>query len=80
MELLLRETYGGIAPLQEEIEVFMEKFDLNKDGKVSWEEFVSALQSLKEEVKPKGQSAKEFTSFNQFKEKQRKHIRLQNEP
>lgn len=47
MEDLLFQTYG-FPPLEEEVEsnrliltylVFMEEFDANKDGKVTWDEF-----------------------------------------
>ena len=38
VENLLFETYG-FPPLEEEVKLFMDEFDTNNDGKVSWEEF-----------------------------------------
>jgi Ca2+-binding EF-hand superfamily protein len=49
VENLLFETYG-FPPLEEEVKMFMEEFDSNHDGRVSWDEFHSALIRLKEKV------------------------------
>ena len=46
VEELLYETYGYPA-LEEEIKMFMEEFDANKDGKVSLEEFKAALTRMR---------------------------------
>ena len=40
VEDLLTETYG-FPPLEEEVKMFMEEFDLNNDGKVTLEEFTA---------------------------------------
>ncbi len=42
VEQLLYETYGYPA-LEDEVKMFMEDFDANHDGKVSFEEFTAAL-------------------------------------
>ena len=46
VEELLYETYGYPA-LEEEIQMFMEDFDSNHDGKVSREEFKAALTRMR---------------------------------
>ena len=62
VEDLLFETYG-FPPLEEEVDLFMKEFDLNQDGKVSWEEFTSSLRRMKEKIDGKANGAKEYTSF-----------------
>jgi Ca2+-binding EF-hand superfamily protein len=62
VEELLYETYG-FPPLEEEVELFMEEFDLNDDGKVSWEEFKVSMERIKEKQDAKAEKAKEYSSF-----------------
>jgi hypothetical protein len=38
----------------------MEEFDANKDGRVSWDEFVSAMGRLRDKVNSKAAGAKEY--------------------
>ena len=38
----------------------MEEFDSNQDGRVSWEEFASAMARLKDKVNNKAAGAKEY--------------------
>ena len=57
------ETYGYPA-LEEEIQMFMEDFDSNHDGKVSLEEFKHALTRMREGLAKKDGAAKEYKSFN----------------
>lgn len=52
VEDLLTATYG-FPPLEEEIQMFMEKFDLNQDGKVTLTEFRTVLSKLREETQNK---------------------------
>ena len=59
IEDLLHETYG-FPPLEEEVTLFLTKFDLNKDGKVSLEEFKFVLDKLKEELNIRAGNAKEY--------------------
>ena len=40
--------------------VFMEEFDTNRDGRVSWEEFREAMVRLKAKVNNKAAGAKEY--------------------
>ena len=47
VEELLYETYGYPA-LEEEVNMFMEDFDANHDGKVSFEEFTTALNRMRD--------------------------------
>lgn len=47
VEDLLHETYG-FPPLENEVTLFMQTFDLNQDGKVTWSEFKSTLGKLRE--------------------------------
>ena len=61
VEDLLTTTYG-FPPLESEVEMFMEKFDLNKDGKVEFDEFKKALCDIREEMKQKSKKATEYTS------------------
>jgi len=57
----------------------MEEFDTNKDNRVSWDEFVSAMERLKEKVNSKAAGAKEYQSFTKMKEDRFKHKRMGNE-
>ena len=78
VEDLLFQTYG-FPPLEQEVEMFMEKFDLNQDGKVTLEEFKKALVVIREEMKKKSGTATEYTSHNKMKEERFKHKRMNNE-
>ncbi len=42
VEDLLHDTYG-FPPLEDEVTMFIKQFDLNNDGKITWEEFRSVL-------------------------------------
>ena len=46
VEELLAETYG-FPPLEEEVKMFMEEFDLNNDGRVTMDEFKSSLTRMR---------------------------------
>ena len=59
--------------------MFMEEFDTNKDGRVSWDEFREAMGRLKEKVNNKAGQAKEYTSFTKMKEDRFKHKRMEND-
>ena len=78
VEALLTETYG-FPPLEQEVELFMEEFDLNQDGKVTLDEFKLALTRLREKMSKKAEGAKEYTSQLQMKEDRFKHKRMNNE-
>jgi hypothetical protein len=56
--------------------VFMQEFDLNQDGKVSWEEFQKAMASMKEKMDGKAEGAKEYKSFSKLKDDRFKHKRM----
>ena len=78
VEDLLHATYG-FPPLENEVEMFMEKFDLNQDGKVTLEEFKSALTKMRAECEAKGKVAVQFTSHTKMKEERFKHKRMTND-
>ena len=61
VEDLLTETYG-FPPLEEEVAMFMTEFDLNHDGKVTIDEFKSALLRLREKMNEKANKGREHTS------------------
>ena len=48
------------------IAVFMKEFDLNQDGKVSWEEFKLSMQRVKDKMNNQAETAKEYTSYNKM--------------
>ena len=75
VEDLLYETYG-FPPMEEEIDLFMKEFDLNADGKVSWEEFLSSMTRIKEKMDSKADGAKEYKSFEEYKNDRVKHKRM----
>lgn len=75
IENLLFETYG-FPPLEDEVNMFMDQFDTNKDGRVSWEEFSSALRTLKENVNNKAGGAKEYKSWSKMRDDRFKHKRM----
>ena len=75
VEELLYETYGYPA-LDEEVKMFMEIFDENKDNKISLEEFKQNLSEMREQLKQKKDAAKEYTSFNKMNGDRFKHVRM----
>ena len=77
VEDLLHATYG-FPPLEQEVDMFMEKFDLNQDGKVTLEEFKKALVVIREEMNAKAKQATEYTSHNKMKDARFKHTRMNN--
>ena len=79
VEELLFETYG-FPPIQDEVDLFMEEFDANHDGKISWEEFVDAIKRIKERMDMKAERAKEYKSFEKMKTDRFKHKRMEVEP
>ena len=78
VEDLLTETYG-FPPLEEEVKMFMTEFDLNQDGKVTLEEFKSALTRMREKMNAKAAEGREYTSAQQMREDRFKHKRMQGE-
>ena len=54
----------------------MSKFDLNQDGKVTWDEFRFVLNKLKEEFSQVSGNAKEYTSWEKMRSDRYKHIRM----
>ena len=59
VEEFLFETYG-FPPIQAEVDLFMEEFDVNWDGKISWTEFVEAVDWIKKRMDMKAERAKEY--------------------
>jgi len=78
VEDLLTETYG-FPPLEEEVKMFMEEFDLNDDGKVTLDEFKCALTRMREKINQKAQQGREYTSNLQMRQDRFKHRRIQGE-
>ena len=75
VEDLLTETYG-FPPLEEEVKMFMEEFDLNNDGKVTLEEFKAALTRMRQKTNEKAAAGREYTSNLQMREDRFKHKRM----
>ena len=78
VEDLLHTTYG-FPPLENEVEMFMEKFDLNQDGKVTLEEFKSVLTTMRAELAEKSKLATQYTSHQKMKDERFKHKRMNND-
>ena len=75
VEELLYETYGYPA-LEEEIKMFMEDFDSNHDGKISYDEFKDALSRMRTTLNSQSTVAKEYKSYNKMAGDRTKHIRM----
>lgn len=75
VEELLTETYG-FPPLEEEVKMFMDEFDLNNDGRVTMEEFKSALTRMRQKMDEKAQQGREYGSNLQMREDRFKHKRM----
>ena len=78
VEDLLFETYG-FPPLEEEVAMFMQAFDTNQDGKVTWDEFCAALSKIRDQVKSQAGGAKEFQSWEKMRSERYKHVRMAGE-
>ena len=78
VEDLLSETYG-FPPLEEEVKMFMQEFDLNQDGKVTIDEFKSALVRLRSKMEEKARAGREYTSAQQMRDDRFKHKRMNGE-
>ena len=65
VEELLFETYGYPA-LEEEVAMFMEDFDANADGKVTLEEFKTALNRMRKTLDSKKDVAAEYKSHSKM--------------
>ena len=79
VQRLLHETYG-LEPLPEEIDMFMQEFDANQDGRISWEEFEGALDRIVNSLDQKAQQAAENSSYTNWNYKNKKHIRTNINP
>ena len=75
VEEMLFECYG-FPPLEQEVKLFMDAFDLNKDGRVTLDEFKSVLIHIKETCKKDTKKACEYTSHLKMKEDRFKHKRM----
>ena len=79
VEEMLFETYGYPA-LEEEIKMFMDDFDTNHDGKVSLEEFKTALTRMRAGLKNQDKVACEYESYNKYTADRFKHTRMERKP
>ena len=75
---MLFDVYG-FPPLEDEVNMFMEEFDINQDGRISWEEFEAALGRLRDRVNSKAAGAKEYKSWNKMSDDRYKHKRMNGE-
>ena len=75
---LLFHVYG-FPPLDKEVEMFMEAFDLNNDGKISYDEFTSVLDTLRDRCNNAPNKAKEYQSFGKLTVDRFKHTRMAHE-
>lgn len=70
------------VPPEHEVKLFMSRFDKNKDGKITKEEFLSSFPEIQEEIKKHSSKnhAKNFKSLSFLKAKQKRHARLSKGP
>jgi len=54
----------------------MDEFDLNNDGRVTMEEFKSALTRMRQKMDEKAQQGREYGSNKQMREDRFKHKRM----
>ena len=71
---LLQETYS-MEPLDIEVDMFMNEFDENHDGRISWPEFEATLTKIVSDLENKAKSASAARSYEDLTFKRRKHIR-----
>ena len=79
VEELLFETYG-FPPLEDEVQLFMDEFDLNHDGKVTWDEFLASMTRIKAKMNDKAKAAKEYKSHQKMMTDRFKHKRMEVDP
>ena len=75
VEQLLFETYG-YPPLEEEVKMFMDDFDTNHDGRVSYDEFTKGLHRMRASLQGKNNVACEYQSYNKLNGDRFKHVRM----
>ena len=61
--------------MDEEVEMFMKEFDVNQDGKVSWDEFINSMDRIKGKMDQKATEAREYTSHLKMTEDKFRHSR-----
>mmetsp|Transcript_25669 Transcript_25669/g.33614 ORF Transcript_25669/g.33614 Transcript_25669/m.33614 type:complete len:187 (+) Transcript_25669:58-618(+) len=86
IQALLEDVYRGPCR-QVEVDLFLEKFDQNHDGKISWEEFQSTLMTIRSEVEEQEKEKEasvgigsEFKSNEEYRRHLHKHTRLDRDP
>ena len=57
--------------------MFMEEFDLNQDGRVTLDEFKSALLRMRQKMDERASQGREYASAQQMREDRFKHKRMQ---
>ena len=76
---MLKKTYG-FEPPKDEIQLFMDEFDSNKDGKISWDEFKEGLKTIKKELEERNKAATHYKSHKQYLDDRFKHKRVPDDP
>mmetsp|Transcript_42290 Transcript_42290/g.72853 ORF Transcript_42290/g.72853 Transcript_42290/m.72853 type:complete len:187 (+) Transcript_42290:101-661(+) len=86
IQALLEDVYRGPCR-QVEVDMFLMKFDQNYDGKISWDEFRSTLETIRAELEEREQQREngvgigsEFKSNQDFHASLRKHQRMDRNP
>ena len=78
VEDLLFETYGYPA-LEEEVKLFMDYFDSNHDGKISFDEFKTSLSNMRKDLGKKDDAGVEYKSYTKMMDDRYKNRRMGNE-
>ena len=78
VEDLLFETYGYPA-LEEEVKLFMDYFDSNHDGKISFDEFKTSLSNMRKDLGKKDDAGVEYKSYTKMMDDRYKNRRMVNE-
>mmetsp|Transcript_26692 Transcript_26692/g.64294 ORF Transcript_26692/g.64294 Transcript_26692/m.64294 type:complete len:177 (-) Transcript_26692:127-657(-) len=76
---LLHTTYG-FEPMPEEITLFVDRFALNEEGSLSWDDFQQGLVSIRQTARQAGKNAAQFTSVAEYTVDRRKHLRPRRGP
>merc|ERR1712150_304107 len=70
----------GFEPMPEEMGIFVKRFNLEQNGQLTWDEFQTGMDDIRETLGGVAKNATEYTSFEDLRQERFKHQRVRKEP